>query len=423
MMNNYRIAGCILAITGATLAHGEPIKTELKQTGTGWQLLRDGKPYFIKGAGGNWSRPALAAAGGNSFRTWGVGKNTTSELDEAQKNGLSVSLGFWVGHKKDGFKADAPATVSRQLEQFKEAVRAHKDHPAVLVWAIGNEMEIGNDTPALWESIENMAKAAHEIDPNHPTMTVVAELGGNKVANIHKYCPSVDIVGINSYAGGVSVGPRYQKYGGTKPYIITEFGPPGQWETGKTKFGAVTELTSTEKAKWYWNTYEKSVLGMPGLCLGSYAFTWGFKVEATSTWYGMFIPDGGKLAAVDTMQELWTGKVPERPCPVISKFGLLTPNEVKAGEIVKAAVEVSDPNGDKLKYEWTLHSEFHSYGVQGGNAKAAPSYPDAIVKSEEPEAAFKMPEAKGVYRIYCYVRNQHGGAALGSLPVCVTAGN
>ena len=272
-MNNYRIAGCILAITGATLAHGEPIKTELKQTGTGWQLLRDGKPYFIKGAGGNWSRPALAAAGGNSFRTWGVGKNTTSQLDEAQKNGLSVSLGFWVGHKKDGFKADAPAAVSRQLEQFKEAVRAHKDHPAILVWAIGNEMEIGNDTPALWESIENMAKAAHEIDPNHPTMTVVAELGGNKVANIHKYCPSVDIVGINSYAGGSSVGQRYVKLGGTKPFILTEFGPPGQWETGKSKFGAVNELTSTEKNKWYRNTYEKSVLGMPGLCLGSYAFT------------------------------------------------------------------------------------------------------------------------------------------------------
>ena len=410
---------CVLSLVGATLAQAAPVKTEVKHTADGWVLLRDGNPYFIKGGGGSASRPALAAAGGNSFRTWGVGRNTAAELDEAQKNGLTVTLGFWVGHKKDGFKADDPQAVARQLEQFKEAVRSYKDHPALLIWAIGNEMEIGNDTPALWESVEAMAKAAHEIDPIHPTMTVVAELGGNKVANIHRYCPSVDIVGINSYAGGPSVGQRYQKLGGTKPYILTEFGPPGQWESGKTKFGAVNELTSTEKAGRYRETYEKSVLGMPKLCLGSYAFTWGFKVEATATWYGMFIPDGSKLGAVDTMQELWTGKPPERPCPVITKFGLLSPQEVEAGEVVKASVAASDPKGDKLKYEWALHAEFHTYAVQGGSSNAAQGFPDAIAKNGEPAAEFKMPEVKGVYRIYCYVRNEHGGAALGSVPVFV----
>ncbi len=30
-----------------------------------------------------------------------------------------------------------------------------------------------------------------------------------------------------------------------------------------------------------------------------------------------------------------------------------------------------------------------------------------------------MPENRGVYRIYCYIRNDHGGAAVGSLPVLV----
>jgi hypothetical protein len=42
-----------------------------------------------------------------------------------------------------------------------------------------------------------------------------------------------------------------------------------------------------------------------------------------------------------------------------------------------------------------------------------------IQKNGEPEASFTMPKAGGVYRIYCYVRNEHGGAAVGSLPVQV----
>ena len=79
-------------------------------------------------------------------------------------------------------------------------------------------------------------------------MTVIAEVGGNKVANLHKYCPDIDIVGINSYAGGQNVGDRYLKQvlaGTAKPYIITEFGPPGQWEYwSKTAFKALNEMTS-----------------------------------------------------------------------------------------------------------------------------------------------------------------------------------
>ena len=38
---------------------------------------------------------------------------------------------------------------------------------------------------------------------------------------------------------------------GTKPVIITEFGPPGVWEIAMTSFGAPPELTSTEKAAVY----------------------------------------------------------------------------------------------------------------------------------------------------------------------------
>ncbi len=51
-------------------AMAEPIPVELVKNEQGWQLLRGGEPYFIRGAGGDHSLEALAAAGANSIRTW-----------------------------------------------------------------------------------------------------------------------------------------------------------------------------------------------------------------------------------------------------------------------------------------------------------------------------------------------------------------
>src|SRR6516225_7039238 len=44
----------------------------LAKTDKGWQLMRNGSPYFIKGAGGDGSCELLAKLGGNSIRTWGA---------------------------------------------------------------------------------------------------------------------------------------------------------------------------------------------------------------------------------------------------------------------------------------------------------------------------------------------------------------
>src|SRR5438132_9525387 len=44
----------------------------LAKTEKGWELLRNGSPYFVKGAGGDGSCELLAKLGGNSIRTWGT---------------------------------------------------------------------------------------------------------------------------------------------------------------------------------------------------------------------------------------------------------------------------------------------------------------------------------------------------------------
>jgi hypothetical protein len=415
LMLRFALASLALLLTQQFL-HAEAIKTSLAKQEGRWQLVREGKPYFIKGGGGGGSKPILKECGGNSFRTWGVGAETEAELDEAQKLGLTVSVGIWLGHKEHGFDYTNAGAVAKQLDDARKAVQKFKDHPAVLVWGIGNEMEVNNDGPEVWQAIQEIAKAVHEIDPNHPTMTVIAELGKDKVQQIHQLCPDIDVIGINTYGGGPSLAKRYREAKGTKPYVITEFGPPGTWEIKLNDFGAPPEQTSTAKATFYREIYENSVTGAPDLCLGSYAFTWGHKIEATATWFGMFLPDGGRLAAIDVMQELWSGQLPKHPAPAMESLKLTSPDQVAAGETIQAEVKVG--SGD-AKIHWALYSEQGNYGVTGTGAESTPQYPDAIRENGKTTVSVKTPMSGGIYRLYCYLHNDHGGAAVGSLPIKV----
>ena len=108
------------------------IPVELKRTEAGWQLLRGGEPYLIRGAGGSGSLEQLAAAGANSVRTWGGDADTL--LDEAHALGLTVTVGIWLGHERHGFDYRDAAQVAAQLEEARQMVLKYKDHPALLMW-------------------------------------------------------------------------------------------------------------------------------------------------------------------------------------------------------------------------------------------------------------------------------------------------
>ena len=45
----------------------KPSVVQVVKDGDGWRLLRDGRPYFIKGAGGDGDRKALAASLPNAY--------------------------------------------------------------------------------------------------------------------------------------------------------------------------------------------------------------------------------------------------------------------------------------------------------------------------------------------------------------------
>ena len=89
-------------------------------------------------------------------------------LDKAHQNGISVCLGLWVGHERHGFDYNDEFVVTAQLESFKKEILKYRDHPALLMWAVGNEVDLFIQIFRVWQAVGGIAKMIKEIDPNHP---------------------------------------------------------------------------------------------------------------------------------------------------------------------------------------------------------------------------------------------------------------
>ncbi|MEO0477607.1 MAG: hypothetical protein AAF085_16810, partial [Planctomycetota bacterium] len=287
-----------------------------------------------------------------------------------------------------------------------------------LAWGVGNEMEgyKAGDNAAIWSHVEAVAAMIKRLDPHHPTMTVIAEIGGRKLDSIHKLCPSIDMVGINTYAGSSSIPERYAKSEITKPYVVAEFGPAGTWEVGANAFGAPEELTSTQKGPVYAKVYN-ALKADKHNCMGSYAFLWGAKVEATTTWFGMFLKDGSKLAAVDAMTQAWSGKLPDDLCPAINEIKVKGKYDAKPGSEVTISLDTSDPEGKALEVNWYLYAESSTYFTGGDKMDAPPSFPDLITSASNKQCIVTLPDKPGIYRVYAVVKDPSGHAAVANVPL------
>jgi len=411
---------CCVCLLLPVIVSAQAIPVELRQTAEGWQLLRAGEPYFIRGAGGTGSLEQLAAAGANSVRTWDA-DGIAALLGQAHELGLSVTVGIWLGHARHGFDYHDENQVREQFERARQTVLRYKDHPAVLLWGIGNEAEgfEAGDDPAVWAAINDIAAMAKRLDPFHPTMTVTAEIGGERAVNVHQRCPDIAIHGINTYGGAPTLAERYRAAGATKPYILTEFGPPGPWEFTKTPWGAPIELTSTEKAAFYRKGYEGAVTSAAGWALGSYAFLWGAKMEATPTWFGMLLDDGTPLHAVDVMTELWTGVPPSNLAPTVRSLTIDGPVRNDPGAVVNAAAVIVDPEDSPLTVRWLLRPEPEEFVTGGDFRPVLPDVKGAILESRVDGARLRMPAEPGPYRLFLYAYDGAGKAATANVPLLV----
>ncbi|MER3495958.1 MAG: hypothetical protein C4320_03615 [Armatimonadota bacterium] len=403
-------------ITAVSLMAG-PVPVRIEGKPGNYTLLRGGLPYEVRGVGGTRLMEELVQMGGNSMRTWGTGEDTAATSDKAQSRGVTIMMGIWLGHQSY-FNCKDPAKIAEQKREVLGELAKYKDHPALLVWGIGNEMDIDNDTPELWTAIEDIVREAKKIDPHHPFATVVAEISPEKISNIRRFCPSLDLLGINSYAGFDSLPKRIREVGWTKPYLLTEFGANGPWEVKKTDFGLPYELNSSEKADLFRKRYREGVMKGRGRLLGSFAFIWQDSKEVPG-WFDTHLPGNIRSEQVDALQEVWTGgkKRGNRAPRILMTSCDVSGKTISPEAMITASITLKDPDNDPLSYRWEVRRDAGDSPFGGQGPEPQPLVVNGPADGQmESSTRFKAPREPGKYRVYVRAYDGHGNGATANWP-------
>ena len=417
------LIACLFTITDMNAQKTNlPIPVKIVAQQNGYTLMRDGRPYFIKGAGGTSYTDRLVKYGGNSIRTWDT-KNAMTLLNNANKLGVTVTMGLYVATERHGFNYDDTIAVKRQLEKLRIEVKKYKNYPALLIWGIGNELNLEYTNPNVWDAVNDIAKMIHEEDPNHPVTTMLAGLGKKEITYIKTRCTALDLISVQVYGKLANVPKELHANGWEGPYMVTEWGPTGHWEGGETAWKASLEETSSQKAAVYQSRYEASIK-VDKHCLGSYVFLWGQKQERTPTWYGLFTENGEESEVVDVMQYLWNGVWPAIRAPHID--AVLLDNKKAAdniylqpGKAYKVSFVATDPNKYPLTSRWELLPESTDL-KNGGDRESRPqAISSSITDITATGAVLHSPVKEGPYRIFIYILDGFNKVATANIPFFV----
>jgi len=325
---------------------------------------------------------------------------------------------------------DNDTMVAAQAEQSLAKVRELRDHPAVLMWVVGNELDyIPPDepyNPRIWQRLNDLARAIKEIDPNHLVLTVVGNSRfESKIKELAREGTSLDLLGLNAY-GALEETSTILREQWPKPYIVTEWGTSGHWEVPRTVWGAPIEPTSSEKAVVIDDRYRRVILGDRANCLGSFVFYWSEKQETTHTWYGLFA-EQKRTQAIDVMERYWRGELPSNLAPTVVGFQLDgTPDKkaqvLRPGTEYDAHISVLDAEGDTLSYSWDVRREVViPPGNYAGKKEArAPILKHLVLRDGEADARFRTPEREGAYRLFVSITDGKGSIAYANFPFYIS---
>ncbi|MFQ3236871.1 MAG: hypothetical protein ACI9C4_002445, partial [Paraglaciecola sp.] len=403
-------------------------------------LTVDGAPYQIKGVGlayqdGKLIRE-LKAAGGNTFRTWGV-RHLDEALALAAELDIMVAVGLETGKELQGFDYNDSAAVLAQYQKMTNIIDKYKNHANVLLWVIANEPNLlfddkGQSIPAnpkVYDALANISDYIQQHDGNHPVTVALAGANKNTIHTLLKHAPQIDIISVQLYGDLSTLPQAIDNANVNKPFMVTEFGPKGHWEVATTSWNREIEEPSALKAAGMAQRMQSSIMNDPtGKVIGGFAFLWGQKQERTPTWYGMFNVTGEHDARVDELTKMWTGKYPENRAPLARAIFIdgQTPADsvkLKTGQLATAKLIVSDPELDPLTTRWEFMQEV-GLRSQGGHFEAVPpALPVTIKQSRRQETQveieFLAPKALGEYRLFAYTFDGHKNVANANIPFMV----
>ncbi|MBI4431994.1 MAG: hypothetical protein HY592_00725 [Candidatus Omnitrophica bacterium] len=244
----------------------------LQKEGATHRLLVNGSPYLIKGVcyspipvgkdyeynfWGDSKKPWLLDGklmkemGVNTIRIYRLGKNPEEVRqvlsDFHRRFGIRAIVGHYLGfwswpppnYTDEAFKENIKTEVL-------EMVRLYKDHPAILMWVLGNENNYSFDRDVQrWSSdaldalspeakkkemariyysfVNDLAKEIKKIDPHHPVVMGMGEVKSLDIAA--QYAPDIDVIGMIAYRGpGFGSLFRQIRQKLDKPVVMIEWG-------------------------------------------------------------------------------------------------------------------------------------------------------------------------------------------------------
>ncbi len=406
-------------------------------TGTqgNWQLTVNGAPYFIKGltwgpsqnAGDAFMRD-LQSMGANTIRTWGVDDTTSPTLlNSAAKYGVKVIMGHWLNQGAD-YLNDATYKANTQTEIINR-VNALKGYQGLLMWDVGNEVilttqdhtypngaTVEQERVAYAQYVEQIVQAIHAADPNHPVTSTDAWTGAWPYYK--QYTPSLDIMAVNSYGAIGTVKAAWQAGGFTKPFILTEGGPDGEWEVPNDANGVPTEPTDVQKRDQYASSWA-TVTSFPGVWLGGTEFHYGLENDFGSVWLGVYSGGWHRLGYYSLRTAFGGSAVANTP-PVISSMTVSNATGVQAGSQFNVSVAISDPNGDPLRYYVALTSKY----IDNSTSLKGATY----TQTGNGTFTVTAPQQMGVWKVYVYAYDGQGNVAMETrsfkvIPPAVTGTN
>lgn len=398
------------------------VPVRVVRTANGYQLLRAGKPYLIKGAAGVQHLDLIREKGGNSVRIYTTNYADVL-LDEAQRQGLTVMLGLWMKPPYEKFDYYDPKAVEAQKQEVYRQVLRYKNHPALLMWNLGNELDNHTKDFKVYQIVNEMAQTIHKLDPNHPITTTLTN-GTTLLPALIRLCPEIDVLTINVFGELAEHSTLLANAGWTGPYIIGEFGGLGWWEAPQTGWGAPLDQSGSAKAVFMERGYRATIAGKRAQCLGSYVLYWGNRFEQTDMWLSMFAATGEKTPMVDMIQYLWTGHMPGNQAPSVGSVRLAGKLDIdnvvlRPDTDYPASISAIDTDGDSLRVEWKITPDAAEFHTLPQNRTAQEAIHNAVRQAVGLRALVHTPAGRGAYRLLVNVYDGHGSVTSDSFPFFV----
>ena len=389
-------------------------------------LYRNGKPFKIKGASGNASFELLSKIGGNTIRVYDT-INLTKTLNKAHENQLAVIVDISLPKYNEKYPNYDFQNENNKLKlKVEKLVNKHKNHPALLFWNLGNEL----DYPLVFrknnfiKTYNELIDIIHTSDPNHLVSTTLIPSQSQTLA-IHYHSPNIDLIGFNVFGNTNRIQvvlDRVNVFTKHLPYFIGEYAYNGPWEQQNTSWGAPIEPTSSKKAEQYAERYN-TLIKNDKQSIGDLVFFWGQKQERTHTWFSIFDKKERTSELFYKLNELWGGQISNIKYPpkinymLIDKSGaqenlVYKPNMEKTAELnFEHEIDVA------YQFVWEIYSEGWDYNQADNEKDPIKISKDTVVVNSS--YTFKVPSKTGPYRIFVSVYDAFGNFSTTNTPFYV----